>query len=179
MPPLQQLPVASRFSDSTPEEYIDSLFTFWLAEPLLQTLCGGIHILDFFTRDSESTDGPKDIYRTVLPADWISCFATQPLDTILDLFLRTPIEEFTSDIPETLKTYIREVREHMLQRGFVRREKSEQTIKAIGHGTERALNAGMKPKKIHEVCSAHPDQYGGILILEVTGLCRLRTLRRT
>ncbi|KAI5854436.1 methyltransferase domain-containing protein [Tricharina praecox] len=151
MPPPQQLPVSPRFSTSTPEEYIDSLLAFWTTSPLLQTLCGGIHILDFFTRDSESTDGPKDIYHTVFPADWISWFAAQSLDTVLDLFLRTPIDEFTTDVPETLKTYIREVREHMLQRGFVRREKSEQTIRAIGRGTERALNAGMKPKKIHEV----------------------------
>jgi len=169
MPPPQQLPVSPRFSTNVPEEYIDSLLAFWSAEPLLQTLCGGIHILDFFTRDSDLGNGPRDIYHTVLSADWISYFAVQPLDSILDLFLRTPIDEFTNNVPESLKTYIRDVREHMLQRGFVRREKSEQTIRAIGHGTERALNAGMKPKKIHEVCSrqALGQYWRGFLFLRL------------
>jgi hypothetical protein len=149
MPPLQQLPVHPRFASNTPDEYVTSLLEFW-SDPLLQTLCGGVHILDFFTRDSET--GPPDIYRTVLPADWIVYFESQSIGAVLDLLLRTPLAEFTSNVPATLKTFIQGVREHSLQRGFARRDKSERTKKTTGYGTEWALNMGMKPKKIHEVC---------------------------
>jgi hypothetical protein len=149
-PPLQQLPVHPRFANSSPDEYIASLLEFW-SDPLLQTLCGGVHILDFFTRDSNDSAAP-DIYRTVLPADWIEYFEPRPIDAVLDLLLRTPLHEFAADVPESLKTFVKNVREHSLQRAFVRRDKSERTKKTTGYGTEWALNMGMKPKKIHEVC---------------------------
>jgi hypothetical protein len=154
-PPLQQLPVHPRFENSSPDEYIASLLEFW-SDPLLQTLCGGVHILDFFTRDCDSADAdgaaPPDIYRTVLPADWIAYFEPRPIDAVLDLLLRTPLHDFATDVPESLKTFVKNVREHSLQRGFVRRDKSERIKKTAGYGTEWALNMGMKPKKIHEVC---------------------------
>ncbi|KAF8252883.1 hypothetical protein K440DRAFT_657461 [Wilcoxina mikolae CBS 423.85] len=148
MPPSQPLPVSQRFSTTSQDEYIESLLTF-SSDPLLQTLCGGIHILDFFTRDSETV--PQDIYRTVIPEDWIHYFSTQSTDHVLDLLLRIPRSSFSTDVPPTLKDYIRNVRDHTLQRDFVRRAASEKTKKTVRYGTEWALNAGMRPKKIHEV----------------------------
>ncbi|KAI5792971.1 methyltransferase domain-containing protein [Pyronema domesticum] len=148
MPPTHPLPLSDRFLAGTPDEYVESLLTF-SEDPLFRILCGGIHILDFFTRDSE--DEPKDIYRTIMPQDWIGFFARQNINYILDLLLRLPYSEFPTDIPETLDTYIRNVRDHTLQRDFVRREASERAKKRVGFGTEWALNAGMRPKKIHEV----------------------------
>ncbi|KAF8541394.1 methyltransferase domain-containing protein [Trichophaea hybrida] len=128
MPPSQPLPVSQRFSTTSPDEYIKSLLTF-SSDPLLQTLCGGIHILDFFTRDSETS-----------------------IDHVLDLLLRIPLSSFSTDVPSSLKEYIRNVRDHTLQRDFVRHAASEKTKKTVRYGTEWALNAGMRPKKIHEVC---------------------------
>jgi len=151
MPPSQPLPLPARFS--TPEDYISSLLAF-SADPLLRTLCGGVHILDFFTRDSETT--PKDLYRTILPPEWIAYFEAKPIEYILGLLIRTPLDCFDADVPPELCIYIRNVREHSLQREFIRRDRSEKTKKKIGCGTEWALNSGMKPKKIHEVLKTLP-----------------------
>ena len=152
-PPPHPFPVSPRFANAKPEDYLDSLLA--LAEsPLLRTLCGGVHILDFFTRDTPTA--PTDIYRAVLPPDWISFFETQPIDDILDLLLRTPLPDFPAAVPATLRSFVSTVRDHSLQRAFVRRDRSEKTKKTTGYGTERALNAGMKPKKIHEVSSPDP-----------------------
>lgn len=153
MPPSNVLPVSDRFTHSSPDEYITALLAF-ADDPFLRTLCGGIHILDFFTRDSDAD--PKDIYRTVLPADWIAFFALLPIDSILDLLMRTPLAELSPDVPPTLRTYIESVRAHTLDRTFQRRAISEETKNTTGKGTEWALNAGMKPKKIHEVCAVVP-----------------------
>lgn len=124
--------------------------------PLFRMLCGGIHILDFFTRDKANPANPaepQDIYRTVMIPDWIEFFALQPdIDGILDLLLRTPPTSFPVNMPPSLAAYICEVREHSLRRDFVRRAASERTRRTVGYGTEWALNAGMRPKKIHEVC---------------------------
>ena len=158
MPPAQPLPLSGRFSTTTStdaEEYVESLLVF-CDHPLLRTLCGGIHILDFFTRDAADPANPaepRDIYRTVIAPDWIEFFARQPhIDGILDLLLRTPPTSFPADVPPSLAAYICDVREHSLRRNFVRRAASERTRRTVGYGTEWALNAGMRPKKIHEVC---------------------------
>lgn len=149
MAPLQSLPIASCFS--SPDDYVSSLLLF-SADPLLRTLCGGIHILDFFTRDS-STDGePQDLYHTVLPPDWIAFFDIKPIEQVLDLLLRTPLESLDSTIPASLCVFIKNTRRHSLQREFIRRDDREKTKRRTGYGTESALNAGMRPKKIHEVC---------------------------
>lgn len=153
MPPANVLPVSPRFASAPPDEYIDALLAF-AENPLLRTLCGGIHILDFFTRDSDTE--PQDIYRTVVPADWIAFFAPLHIDAILDLLMRTPPAAFPADMPATLHAYIADVRAHTLDRTFVRAALSEQTRSTVGAGAERALNAGMKPKKIHEVCVCRP-----------------------
>ncbi|KAH0606407.1 uncharacterized protein H6S33_004068 [Morchella sextelata] len=151
----QTLPYPPQFTSS--ESYIKSLLTFSL-NPLFQTLCGGVHILDFFTRDSSTAAPPlgTDLYHTILPVEWITYFTTKSLDEILELVLRTEIPGIESSCPETLKTFVADVRAHSLQREFKRKDRERKALrKSMGagrkDGEEWALNAGMKPKKIHEV----------------------------
>lgn len=150
------LPLPSQFT--TVDAYITSLLTF-SRNSLFQTLCGGVHILDFFTRDSPdaSSPEPQDLYHTILPADWISYFSTRSLDDILELILRTEPLDIDSNCPESLASFITDVRSHSLKREFVKKERVRKAVrKSLGagrkDGEEWALNAGMKPKKIHEVC---------------------------
>ncbi|KAF8460613.1 methyltransferase domain-containing protein [Kalaharituber pfeilii] len=138
-PPAKPLPLPPRFS--TPDAYIASLLAF-SRTPMLQTLCGGVHILDFFTRDP-----PNDIYSTILPADWRAYFSSLSIEEVLDVLMRLDLNRLetapssgsessstSSDdgddggagvgarpIPATLKTFIQEVRDHCLVRDFVPR----------------------------------------------------------
>lgn len=77
----------------------------------------------------------------------------------MELVLRTEISGIESSCPETLRAFIADVRAHSLQREFKRKDRKRKALrKSMGagrkDGEEWALNAGMKPKKIHEVCSA-------------------------
>ncbi|TGZ80611.1 hypothetical protein EX30DRAFT_332139 [Ascodesmis nigricans] len=152
MPPSQPLPYdTSRFS--SPEEYVDSLLEF-SRNPLLRLLCGGVHILDFFTKDRKdgaSDDEPEDLYSAVLPEPWRAYLGKLEMDEVLELLLRTPVDQFSADVPDDLQWYIKEVRDHSLRREFARVEESKRAMKETRPGTERALYAGMKPKKVHEV----------------------------
>ncbi|KAF8425475.1 methyltransferase domain-containing protein [Tirmania nivea] len=162
-PPPQPLPLPSRFS--TPDEYITSLISFTQL-PLFQTLCGGVHILDFFTRDP-----PEDIYTSILPPSWRGHFDQLPIEKILDTLMR---DELSADeegdeprIPEDLKQFILDVRGHMLVREFRPRwAGSEEEVGRAGRLRKqrvrgeaareeeemlRGLTVGMKPKKMHEV----------------------------
>ena len=149
MPPSQPLPYDPQFA--SPEEYITSLLTF-TSDSLFQTLCGGVHILDFFTRDSDTE--PIDLYHEILPADWVSFFSTQEISSILDYLLRMPISQLPQTCPEALVAFITQVRIHSLNRDFTRPPAPAETKTSAGvshSGEEWALNAGMRPKKIHEV----------------------------
>lgn len=162
MPPTQQLPYdARRFASA--DAYVDSLIEF-SRNPLLRVLCGGVHILDFFTKDCEGyddrdahddndggADEPRDLYSAILPATWRRFFGKMDMDQVLELLLRTPVDEYGPEVPRDLVDYVRDVREYSLQREFAREESSTRTRKQTRPGTERALYAGMKPKKVHEV----------------------------
>lgn len=158
----QPLPLPPQFT--TADAYISSLLIF-SRNSLFQTLCGGVHILDFFTRDTSDTSDtssphPQDLYHTILPAEWISYFSTRPLNDILELILRTEPSGIDPNCPESLRRFIADVRCHSLRREFVKKERVRKAVrKSMGagrkDGEEWALNAGMKPKKIHEVCSSY------------------------
>lgn len=154
----QPLPLPPQFT--TVDAYIASLLTF-SQNPLFQTLCGGVHILDFFTRDLPDTSSSQaqDLYHTILPAEWISYFSTRSIDDVLELILRVKPSDIDPNCPESLTSFIAEVRSHSLRREFVKKERVRKAVrKSMGagrkDGEEWALNAGMKPKKIHEVCSS-------------------------
>lgn len=143
MPPSQPLPLPTRFN--TPDDYLESLLCF-STEPLFRTLCGGVHILDFFSRDP-----PNDLYRQILPTEWVAYFENVDTPAVLDLLIRTPLAEMDVHVPASLRRFVQEVREHSLRREFVRQRNGARQTQH-DREMEWALHAGMKPKKVHEVC---------------------------
>lgn len=162
------LPLHPDFTDA--ETYVDSVLTFATSCELFQSLCGGVHILDFFTKE-------PDLYSTVLPSEWRSWFLLHQVSDILDLLMREDLQQFenvtpsqgdfaadqstSSDQlnemkrewrghpfpPRSLLEYIWSIRKHSLDRTF--RVKDINRIKKAT--LSRNVSVGMKPKKIHEV----------------------------
>lgn len=161
------LPLHPDFTDA--ETYVDSLLTFATSCELFQRLCGGVHILDFFTKE-------PDLYSTVLPSEWRSWFLCHQVSDILDLLMREDLQQFenlnplkeslatapsasyqSNEIkrkwrghpfpPHSLLEYIRTIRRHSLDRTF--RVKDQSSLKKTA--LSRHVSVGMKPKKVHEV----------------------------
>ena len=171
MRPSSSLPLAPGWADE--ESYIESLLHFVTTHELFQKLCGGVHILDFFTRE-------PDLYSTLLPLEWRNWLKSHELPKILDLLLREDITQFwrqgndqqvpdgesvsspraasehlsewrgTERPPESLVRYIHDVRRHSLSRG-VRPSLIANVMKCDKAKLPRHVAVGMKPKKIHEV----------------------------
>ncbi|CAG5160524.1 uncharacterized protein ALTATR162_LOCUS5840 [Alternaria atra] len=152
MGPDTPLPLPSEFTDT--EEYVESLLNLTTSSWLLQTLCGGVHILDFYTRS-------PDLYSHILPQSWRDWFRTQDIMDILDLLMREDLSQFdsageTNDKtwrdgpapPEELLQYIRTVRKHLLARDFPPPNSGLEPQKAA---ISRHIATGMKVKKVHEV----------------------------
>ncbi|KAK5056809.1 hypothetical protein LTR84_012341 [Exophiala bonariae] len=132
------------------DEYVQSLLRFVTTSDIFHNLCGGVHVLDFLTRE-------PDLYTTVLPQEWREWFDLVSIDDVLELLLRLDIKglqkqprETTDSFdtlpspPQSLLDYISTVRKHLLGRDFspVADDISE---------LPRHVAVGMKPKKIHEV----------------------------
>ena len=133
--------------------YVSSLLSFATGSDIFRNLCGGIHILDFLTRE-------PDLYTTVLPQEWRGWFDQVAIDKVLDLLLREDLQQFGSGDPDTtngnqswrghelppssLIEYVGTVRRHCLLRQHVPIRKDVGTL-------PRRISVGMKPKKIHEV----------------------------
>ncbi|KAF1830517.1 hypothetical protein BDW02DRAFT_507401 [Decorospora gaudefroyi] len=148
MGPDTPLPLPAPFSNT--EEYIESLLHFTTSSWLLQTLCGGVHILDFYTRS-------PDLYSHIVPQSWREWFETREIMDILDLLLREDLDQFeegasnyrdASAPPEELLQYIRIVRRHLLAREFPPPNANLGPQKAA---IPRHIAMGMKVKKVHEV----------------------------
>ncbi|KAH0547800.1 hypothetical protein FGG08_000057 [Glutinoglossum americanum] len=165
MAPLSPLPYSDTFSD--PDTYVESLLNFATSSSLFQTLCGGVHILDFFTRE-------PDLYATVLPGSWREWLQERGVEDILDLLMRENLDQFATTSqgtiierqqnqelpwrggprpPESLLCYIQDIRKHLLRRDF-----QPPTVpgklglrNAERGNLSRKIAVGMKPKKIHEV----------------------------
>ena len=134
------------------EAYVSSLLDFVTSCEMHQTLCGGVHILDFLTRE-------PDLYETVLPFEWREWLRSQDIYDILDLLMREDVESLLVEHeenecklwrrkslpPKSLLEYIRSVRNLLLDRSFVPKEPSKCS------GLDRIISVGMKPKKMHEV----------------------------
>ncbi|KAI5292149.1 hypothetical protein KEM52_006576 [Ascosphaera acerosa] len=156
--PLRKpLPIADEW-DST-DAYIDSLLAFATSSELFRTFAGGIHILDFLTRE-------PDLYTTVLPADWRAFFDEHTIADILDLLLREPVDPFLGGNPHhdgrqtqtyrgrlapppSLADYILQIRRHSLRREF--HACAESAGRARTATVPPHVAIGMKPKKKHEV----------------------------
>ena len=158
------LPLKPGFDNA--EAYVESLLSFVTSSELFQSLCGGVHILDFLTKE-------PDLYSTVLPEEWRTWFLLHDIPTILELFMKEDdhlLESLKSSIdtlpaqrqgtnstwrdgpcpPKSLLEYIQAIRGHALDRDF-------RPFDALSSGGARPLPrhvvVGMKPKKIHEVKS--------------------------
>lgn len=135
MAPATPLPYSSEFPSA--DEYVDSLLKFSAASTIFQTLCGGVHILDFFTRE-------PSLYHTVIPNEWREWLMACKSMDLLDLLMRDSLSEPRNDgPPESLLQYIREIRKHSLRRSVSRPENRSKL--------PRHIAVGMIPKKIHEV----------------------------
>ncbi|PGH04320.1 hypothetical protein AJ80_08543 [Polytolypa hystricis UAMH7299] len=161
MIPKSPLPLSAEWTDT--DDYVQSLLSFATTSQIFINLCGGVHVLDFLTRE-------PDLYTTILPQEWREFFDEHDIGDILDLLLRENIELLRGNVPEdenvskqngngewrsgsapppSLVEYIYQIRRHCLGREFT----------PIGGNGEKAspsripihVAVGMKPKKSHEV----------------------------
>lgn len=158
MPPLHALPIHPYFPSA--DAYVESLLTFY-RDPLFQTLCGGIHILDFFIKDRDFE--PSTLYNSVIPEEWRLYLTPLDMRDILDLLLTTPLDSLPEAAPESLRSFVTKLRVHSLRRDYVAPYATENVPprKRADAGMTWALNAGMKPKKIHEVLYSREGHSGG------------------
>ena len=165
------LPLSAPFADS--ELYIESLLRFSTSSEIFQTLCGGVHILDFLTRE-------PDLYSTILPQDWREWLDLHDVSNILDFLMHADLDhiqqchssnecdsKFTADNdvnkyadarwqkhppPSSLLDYVQAIRKHLLDRTFKPCASNSVTNSANQYiSLSRNVSVGMKPKKIHEV----------------------------
>ncbi|KAI9647599.1 hypothetical protein NHQ30_003984 [Ciborinia camelliae] len=136
MPPEKSLPYPDDFSNA--DEYVDSLLHFATTSTIFQTLCGGVHILDFFIRE-------PSLYHKILPEEWRDWLLSCPSMDLLDLLIRDDLSLPRDDPPpESLIKYIQDIRKHSLIRSVEKENLS--TTKLPRH-----VAVGMIPKKVHEV----------------------------
>ncbi|CAI7665998.1 unnamed protein product [Penicillium pancosmium] len=77
------LPISGTWE--TPDDYVEALLSFSTTSVLFMNLCGGVHMVDFLTRE-------PDLYTTILPEDWRSFFEQHDSQEIIRLLLREDIE---------------------------------------------------------------------------------------
>ncbi|KAJ5346062.1 hypothetical protein N7452_004066 [Penicillium brevicompactum] len=150
MAPIHPLPLSDEWNDA--DEYVSALLSFTTESVMFMNLCGGVHILDFLTRD-------PDLYTSLLPEDWRTFFEHHDIHSIMQLLLREDIgplceQAETNTIenpgtwngsafpPATLLEYIRNIRRLSLRREFTP-DKNEKL--------PRHIVVGMNKKKAHEV----------------------------
>lgn len=152
MGPDKPLPLPKEFDNT--EDYVESLLRFTTSSWLLQTLCGGVHILDFYTRS-------PDLYSAILPQSWRDWFKSRDIMDILDFLMREDLSHFDAEHqaaskswrdgpppPEELLQYVTEVRKHLLGRDFPPPGSGLTPQKSA---IPRHIAVGMKIKKVHEV----------------------------
>lgn len=139
MIPGKPLPFNGDFA--SPEEYVEKLLEFVQTSENFQILCGGVHILDFFTIE-------PGLWHYTIPKEWQAFILSMDLMKFLDLLMRDDLDnlELETDVapPEGLIAYIRTVRNLSIGRSFVPRKQKLPIL-------PRLVSVGMKPKKIHEV----------------------------
>ncbi|KAL2220329.1 methyltransferase domain-containing protein [Thermoascus aurantiacus ATCC 26904] len=159
MMPKTPLPLSEEWKD--PDSYIDSLLSFATSSELFRNLCGGVHILDFLTRE-------PDLYTSLLPEDWRAFFDKHDIQDILFLLLREDIKPLRDRVsalkdqatngatqdenkwrggplpPISLLDYILDIRRFSLRREFTPPSPKNAEI-------PRHIAVGMNPKKYHEV----------------------------
>ncbi|KAJ4407673.1 hypothetical protein N0V82_009852 [Gnomoniopsis sp. IMI 355080] len=140
MPPRKPLPFSDEFGST--EAYVESLLNFASTSDKFQVLCGGVHVLDFFTSE-------PGLFQWILPEDWqVFLMDCEPM-ALLDFLLRDdldnpPPDRKWPDPPQTLYEYVKDVRRHSLDRSF-------RPVKPRLPVIPRRVAVGMNVKKVHEV----------------------------
>ena len=151
MGPDRPLPHSNAFPDT--DTYVDSLLNFVGNHDLLRTLCGGVHLLDFFTSD-------PDLYSRILPQDWRDFFCQhEDVMNFLDLFMREDLEAIRMQTgwrggrvpPASLLEYVAEVRRYLLDREPKTSQCSRNRAMKPTQKMARHVTVGMTVKKVHEV----------------------------
>ncbi|CAD0112138.1 unnamed protein product [Aureobasidium uvarum] len=154
MGPERALPCSPEFETS--EQYVDTLLDFIGSSELLHALCGGVHVLDFFTRK-------PDLYTLVIDSEWRSFFRAHDIMDILDLLMREDLNIFNQETnswregpvpPESLLQFIKQIRRLSLRREHTPIERKNQkgtNGPKTSHTLARQVAVGMNVKKIHEV----------------------------
>ena len=140
---IPQSPLPYRGDFSSPEEYVQTLLDFVQRTEIFQILCGGVHILDFFTTE-------PGLLHAALPEEWHSFLLSCDITRLLDLLMRDDPDKLNFEPgqgpPASLQQYIRSIRDLSLRREFHLPESELPVL-------PRSVAVGMKPKKIHEVRS--------------------------
>jgi hypothetical protein len=149
------LPLDEEWEDT--DTYVNALLSFATENILFMNLCGGVHILDFLTRE-------PDIYTTLLPEEWRAFFDQHDVHDVIQLLLREDIEPLRqantngdaqdADCtwnggafpPQDMLEYIYNVRKLTLGRKF-----NSPSPKSTKSSLPRHLIVGMNKKKVHEV----------------------------
>ncbi|KAI5924380.1 methyltransferase domain-containing protein [Camillea tinctor] len=138
MKPSKPLPYADCWSNV--EEYVESLLEFATTSDTFQILCGGVHILDFFTTE-------PGLFSAAVPQEWQSYLLQCDSTRLLDLLMRDDLDALRDpQPPESFLAYIKDIRRFSLAREF-----STNTDKLPK--LTRQVSVGMNPKKMHEVRS--------------------------
>ncbi|GAB1725214.1 hypothetical protein NU195Hw_g3966t1 [Hortaea werneckii] len=146
------------YNDSFPstEAYVDSLINLVGSHDLLRTLCGGVHILDFYTSD-------PPLFERILPQEWRDFFAQCEVQDVLDLLMSEDLDQFeTNDKwqrdtrelplpPKGLLEYIATVRRHLLIREAGGSQCGRNRAMKPTQKLVRDVAVGMNIKKVHEV----------------------------
>ncbi|CAK7564679.1 MAG: hypothetical protein SEPTF4163_002578 [Sporothrix epigloea] len=158
MRPEKSLPHSDDFSSA--DEYVEQLLCYVTSTPVFQILCGGVHIMDFYTSD-------PGLFYSVVPADWQAFLLDRTHMELLDFLLRDnaemAVDAATRDgrvpPPASLVQYVRNVRRFSLQRNVLSRAATEATA------LPRKITMGMNAKKIHEVTnfSAYVDRLADVV----------------
>ncbi|KAL5599941.1 hypothetical protein FOVSG1_007753 [Fusarium oxysporum f. sp. vasinfectum] len=138
MIPENPLPFNGNFS--SPEEYIDELLRFVRTSETFQILCGGVHILDFFTIE-------PGLFHYAIPKEWHAFILSRSLMEFLDLLMRDDLDNLKLEgeqPPASLIDYIRTVRSLSLGRSFTPPSEKLPVL-------PRSVAVGMNVKKTHEV----------------------------
>ncbi|KAF5979839.1 hypothetical protein FBULB1_5526 [Fusarium bulbicola] len=138
MIPEKPLPFNGNFS--SPEEYIDELLKFVRTSETFQILCGGVHILDFFTIE-------PGLFHYAIPKEWHAFILSRSLMEFLDLLMRDDLDNLKLEgeqPPASLIDYIRKVRNLSLGRSFTPPSEKLPVL-------PRSVAVGMNVKKTHEV----------------------------
>lgn len=156
---LPDTPLPYRGAFASPEEYIESLLAFASTRDIFQILCGGVHILDFFTTE-------PGLFHAAIPREWHPFLLSCDIMQLLNLLMRDDLDKLDfaqgQGPPESLLQYVRSIRDLSLRRDF---SAAKETLPVL----PRSVAVGMKPKKIHEV--THFADYIERLCCDISGSC--------